>query len=434
MLVRPREGVLYWLQRRLAPRRPRAEGVAFLPPVRILHLADIHLGTELYGKLDAATGLSTRVGDFLVALDQAVDDALARHVDVFLFCGDAYRTRDPNPTYQREFALRVRRLASAGVQVFLLVGNHDLPLATGRASSIEIFAALEVPNVHVARRPGLHLLQTANGPLQIAALPWVLRSTLLLKEEYKNKTLEEINQATVEKIEHIVRDLATRVDPTVPAVLAAHASVMGAVYGSEQSVILGQDIPLPKSLLADPAYDYVALGHVHKHQVLSTKPLMVYTGSIERLDFGEENEPKGYVVAEVARGDTEFAFCEREARRFLTVDVTAQGEDPMAEVLAAIERAEVAETIVRLRVRTTEEKEPLILDGEIRRVLREAHHVAGVAKIVDRRSRARWAGRALQEMLPKDALAAYLRQKDVPPERAKLLQEYGEAIIRERPV
>lgn len=405
-----------------------------MPPVRILHLADIHLGTELYGRLNPATGLSTRVADFLASFDQAIEAALARRVDLVLFCGDAYRTRDPNPTYQREFATRVHRLASAGVPVFLLVGNHDLPLASGRASSVDIFTALDVPNVYVARRPGIQVVKTAHGPLQVGALPWVLRSALLVKEEYKNKTLEEINQATADKIEHIVRDLAEQVDPAVPAVLAAHCSVMGAVYGSEQSVMLGQDIPLQKSVIANPAFDYVALGHVHKHQVLGTRPLTVYAGSIDRLDFGEEKELKGYVVAEVERGGAEYAFCPVDARPFLTLEVTAQGEDPLAEVLEAIAGTDIKEAILRLRVRTTEEKEALILESEVRRALREAHYVASVVKAVERRSRSRWSGHALQEMTPAEALAEYLHHKGFPPERTKVLQEYGEAVIKERPV
>src|SRR5262245_54482610 len=104
-------------------------------PIRILHVADIHLGIESYGPLDPSTGLSGRVADFLRGLDQAVDEALAGGIDLVLFAGDFYRTRDPNPTYQRELARRIRRLSEAAIPTFLLAGNHDLPMATGRASS-----------------------------------------------------------------------------------------------------------------------------------------------------------------------------------------------------------------------------------------------------------------------------------------------------------
>ena len=69
-----------------------------------------------------------------------------------VFAGDAYKTRDPNPTYQREFARRIKKIADAGIPVVLLVGNHDLPAGARRATSISIFDTLAVPNVYVADR------------------------------------------------------------------------------------------------------------------------------------------------------------------------------------------------------------------------------------------------------------------------------------------
>ena len=89
--------------------------------IRILHFADLHLGVENYGRLDPATGLSSRVADFLRAFDTLVEYALTNDVDLVLFAGDAFKTRTPSPTYQREFASRIRRLAvGAGIPTFLL--------------------------------------------------------------------------------------------------------------------------------------------------------------------------------------------------------------------------------------------------------------------------------------------------------------------------
>src|SRR5579871_1417804 len=144
--------------------------------VRLVHLADLHLGTELYGHTDSLTGLSTRMADFTRALDRVVDRAIADDVDLFLFAGDAYKTRDPSPTQQREFALRLRRLHEAGIPIFLLTGNHDMPNAMARATSLDIFGALPLDNLVVASRPGVYDIQTKSGPLQIVAVPWISRS------------------------------------------------------------------------------------------------------------------------------------------------------------------------------------------------------------------------------------------------------------------
>ena len=213
--------------------------------VKLLHFADLHLGVENYGRIDPATGLSTRLMDFLRAYDQVVDYALENDINLVIFAGDAYKTRDPNPTYQREFAKRIQRLSAAGIPTVLVAGNHDTPSALGRAITVEIFATLEVENVYVAKRPEVILVETKDGPVQIVALPWVTRSALLVRDEYKNRSLEEINQLILEKATNIVEGpdgLISQLDPALPTILAAHATVQGAIYGSERSVMLGQEV------------------------------------------------------------------------------------------------------------------------------------------------------------------------------------------------
>ena len=145
--------------------------------MRILHFADLHIGAENYGRVDPATGMSTRVVDFLTALDELVEYALSQDVDLVLLAGDAYKGRDPSQTHQRELAKRLAQLSSAGVPVFMLVGNHDLPHAVGRATAVEIFRTLSVPNLIVGDQLQNYTVLTKNGPLQIVAVPWPRRLT-----------------------------------------------------------------------------------------------------------------------------------------------------------------------------------------------------------------------------------------------------------------
>ena len=120
--------------------------------MRILHFSDVHIGVESYGSTDPDTGLSTRLMDFLATFDEVVDFALNNSVDLVLFAGDAYKSRDPSQTHQREFARRIARLSREGVPVFLLVGNHDLPHVASRATALDIFPTLSVPNVTIGDR------------------------------------------------------------------------------------------------------------------------------------------------------------------------------------------------------------------------------------------------------------------------------------------
>ena len=395
----------------------------------MLHLGDVHLGIEKYGRLDPATGLNTRLLDFTACFDEAVDYAIENDVDLVVFCGDAYRNRDPNPTYQREFAKRIHRLARNGIQVFLLVGNHDLPLSLGRAHTVEIFETLEIGNVIIGRKPGLYHIETKGGPVQIVAIPWLARNTILTKDEYKNKTITEINDLLGDYVAARIDELASRLDPRTPAILAAHLSVMGATFGSEKSVMLGHDVIVPKSVITNRAFDYVALGHVHKHQVLSNYPLTIYAGSIERVDFGEENEEKGFVVIDLEKGSAEYTFRPVKARRFLTIEVKAEGDDPTEQILAAIRKQDLDGAVVRLFVRTTLDREPLIDDGEIARALKGAYFLATISKQVERKSRRAFAGTLVEEMTPLEALEQYLTLKDYPSARRKVLVEYASRVI-----
>ena len=132
----------------------------------------LHIGVENYGRIDPETGLSTRLGDFLDSLDQVVEFALNERVDLVLLAGDAYKGRDPTQTHQREFAKRLNRLSQARVPTFLLVGNHDLPAASSRATAVDIFPTLEVANVYVGNSLQTYQVPTPSGPLQILAVPW----------------------------------------------------------------------------------------------------------------------------------------------------------------------------------------------------------------------------------------------------------------------
>lgn len=403
-------------------------------PIRLIHFADFHLGVENYGRLDPETGVSGRVKDFLKCLDFLVETALAEEVDLVLFAGDAYRTRDPSPTHQREFARRIHRLAQAGIQVFLLVGNHDMPGATGRAHSVDIFQTLAVPNVTVGDRPSLHHLETRRGPVQIVAIPWLTYNRILLRDEFRGLNAEEIRAEVVRRVEAFLAGedgVIHQLDGGVPAILAFHGSVQGAVYGSEQSVLLGQDIVLPPSLMRLPGLDYVALGHIHKHQVLWEDPPVVYAGSLERVDFGEEKEEKGFILAEVRLGKVEYRFVPTPTRPMRTLDLHPQEPNPTGEVLAVLQGQPLEEAIVRVVIRMRPEQEVLLDERAVRRVLERAYCVAAIHKEVERPVRLRLGPQeAIEGLTPLQILEQYFLQKGVPQDRIQALLERAEAVMR----
>ena len=406
--------------------------------MKILHFADLHLGVETYGSVDPATGLPTRLLDVLGALDEVVEYAVGNAVDLVVFCGDAYRSRDPSQTEQREFAKRLRRLSEKGIPVFLLVGNHDLPSAIGRATAVDIFDTLAVSHIYVGNRPDIYRIPTKQGYVQVVALPWLRRSALLSREEAKNLSIDQVNDRLQEIMTRRLMDMISELDSALPALLAAHVSVSTAKPGSERSMVVGRDPILLVGNIAHPAFDYVALGHVHKRQVLSQNPPVVYAGSLERLDFGDEAEDKGFYVVDIELGGRErhatYEFHRVDARRFLTVkvDIDADDPDPTATILEVIARqqAEIKGAIVRIQLSFPGTLETSLRDGDVYKALKEAYHVT-IAKEVRQESRLRLGDWASEELTPIEALRIYLETKSISRERQEVLLEYGERLIRE---
>ncbi|MEI2688177.1 MAG: exonuclease SbcCD subunit D [Anaerolineae bacterium] len=412
------------------------------PPIRLLHIADIHIGMENYGRTDANTGLNQRVMDFLRRLSDAVDYALEHEIDVVIFAGDAYKTRDPNPTFQREFARRMKRLPDAGIPVVMLVGNHDLPAVAQRANSISIFDTLEVPNTFVGDREKLWQIECRRGqPLQVATVPYPLKSGLLTDEESRGKSIAEVDALMQQALTENIRGLAleARQRPDTPAVLTGHFSVQEASQGSERNIMIGRDVAVARSVLADPAWDYVALGHIHKHQSLNgdAHPPVIYSGSIERIDFGEEREPKGWVAATIERGRADWRFVTHyklPARPFVTVavDLRQQEGDPTPAVLAAIADHDLKNAVVRVNLRLRAGQEILLQEREVLRALNDAaYFVAGINRDVERAERQRLGAVSVESLAPLELLALFFEVKGVTPERAARLLQAAEEVMTE---
>ena len=407
--------------------------------MRIVHFADVHIGVENYGKPDPETGLSSRLVDFLSTLDEVVDYAIDSQADLALFCGDAYKSRDPTQTHQREFAKRVARLASAGVPVFLLVGNHDMPFIASRASSLEIFRTLDVSNVYTGDTLKTYVIPTRSGPVQVIALPWIRRSAYLANEETRAMTPDQINEAIQARLTDAVRLRVESLDPSMPAVLAGHVSVSEAVTSSEQSMMLGRDHVLLRSNIALPQLDYVALGHIHRHQEWGREPRVVYAGSLQRVDFGEEKDDKGFCVVQLdpslpqGRRETGFEFVPVGARRFLTVsvDIPRDDLDPTATVVRAIQGRHFEGAVVRVLIRVPADLEGHLRDGEIRGALEGAHYVAAISREIADQVRTRLGPGRAQALEPREALRLYLESRKTPEDRAKTLISHATALMSE---
>ena len=403
--------------------------------IKLLHFADAHIDMANYGRQDPQTGLPLRVLDFLKSLDSIVDTAIQEQVDLVLFAGDAYKDRNPAPTFQREWGRRVMRLSRAGIRTLLLVGNHDLSPALGRAHALDAFDTLDVPNVRVLDKPiFLHPDDLGGLPLQILALPWVSRSAFMAKRGLANANAEQVYENLEELLTELVQTWLDEADPNLPTVLTAHASVQGAVYGGERMVMLGGDLVLPGSLLRDPRLDYVALGHIHKAQNLNENahPPVIYPGSIERVDFGEAKDDKFFVIAHLERGK-----CQVEWRKLAgirpfvdrTVRLSSQ-EDVTGQILAVMPEAEsLSGAIVRLVLEFPPDWEKLIEEAALREAFSQAFEFR-LEKRPQLETRIRLpADQPIGSLTPLELLALYWRTNHLDEQDIKELNQLAAQVI-----
>lgn len=342
--------------------------------MKILHFADAHIDMANYGRHDPVSGLPLRVLDFLKSLDTIIDTAVAEKVDLVVFAGDAYKDRNPAPTYQREWGRRMMRLSRAGIPTLLLVGNHDTAPASGRAHTVQEYETLEVPHIHVLAKPVFLSPGDLEGlRLQVLAIPWVSRSGLMASQELSGADPAEVYLQIEERLTALLHAWLETADPQLPILLTAHASIQGARYGGERAVMLGGDLVLPGSLVRDPRLDYVALGHIHKPQDLNEgrHPPVIYPGSIERVDFGEAGDEKYFIIAHVEKGQTRVEWRRIEGiRRFIDRSVRLEaGTDITAQLLAVLPPPEEIEgAVLRLVI-----EYPRAVESQINEAALRAH-------------------------------------------------------------
>ena len=190
-----------------------------------------------------------------------------------------------------------------------------------------------------------------------------------------------------------------------------HFTVADVRVGTQGFLLNPNEPQIPASAVALPQFDYVAMGHVHKHQEMNrgAQPPIVYCGSIDRIDFGERSEQKGFVLVDIVKGRAEWKPVPLETRRFLEIQADAGGAaDPTEAIVAEIARHPIAGAVVKVSYKVPPDRISLVRTDEIRRALGAAHLVVALSREMP-------PGEALvrsevlsQALTPEKALTTYL--------------------------
>jgi exonuclease SbcD len=403
--------------------------------VRVIHTADLHLGTTTYGTEDPSTGLNRRIQDFFAAFDQCVDYAINKKADALFLCGDTFKDISPSSTLLKMFASRIHRLTSEKIRVLMLLGNHDSPKTVGRAAPLEVFDELKLPGVHIFSKPDIHDITSRDGvKFRVFALPYrhpihiaaKIDKTKARKVELNTNELLVAFQAEIKR--NIEIFTKTRKEGAQIGILAAHLLVEGARRGAESVYIVGAEFVVPLRMLLSEAFDFIALGHVHSHQTLASKVPTVYAGSLERIDFSETDENKGFVDITYEDGALEWNFIPVETRPMIKLEVDCtKAEDITKLVTGRIEKTPVKDAIVKLVLKIKPETH-IDLDIIHEKLALSFWHQINFEKIDVRPVQA---VNSWQSLNPHETLAHYLKASKLSEEDKIFVGKLGDEIVDE---
>lgn len=244
------------------------------PTVRILFLADTHLGYDL--PFRPRIKRRRRGPEFFANFERSLNFALGHRVDAIVHGGDLlYRSKVPPRLVEMAFA-PLKRVADAGIPVFLIPGNHERSVIPHRHLAVH-------PNIHIFDQPRTYTIRLGGVRFAVAGFPFI-------RNHIRRNFPKILDQTGWNR---------SRADQYL---LCMHQSFEGATVGPvgytfryAADVIKLSDIP--------QEFTAVLSGHIHRRQVLTVNlqgaPLrtpVFYSGSIERTSFAEKDERKGFFV------------------------------------------------------------------------------------------------------------------------------------------
>lgn len=281
------------------------------------------------------SGFNQREEDICNSFQSAIDQITGLKPDFVLHTGDLFHTVRPTNRIIN-FAIRqILRVVNEGIPMVIISGNHDTPKQRTVGSVFSFFEVFS-PHLHLVHRNQYELIKLDS--VAIHAIPHCLD-----QEDFSR----EVAKVEIDGGQRKAQD-GQNMDFNI---LMLHGVVAG-IPEFSMGELAEQEIP--SSYLEMP-FDYVALGHYHRHCQVS--PKAYYAGSTERLSMAELGQEKGFM--EVNLGTKEIKFHPVPARGMIELPpinaTDLNQEEILREMQKRIQADDMTEKIVRLKVRSIPE-------------------------------------------------------------------------------
>ena len=257
--------------------------------VQLLHCSDIHLDRNF--NISNMARAQERKEDLNKNFSVAVEYALENKPDIFLITGDVFDRVSPGNAARIFLTEKVRRLKDAGIEVFMIAGNHEVPKFGGQRVAIDVLSSA-----------GLATVFSASDEFKTSVVKVGRKRVCVAGKSYYPQ-MESANPLR----EH---NVPLEGDYNV---LMIHGSLQGLNVASSVPEIASQNPFRPEDISV--GLNYLALGHFHNHYERDYEGCkIVNPGSMEKLSWAEINDEKGFVWAELHGSEVSTEFVKLETR------------------------------------------------------------------------------------------------------------------------
>jgi len=247
--------------------------------MKFFHLSDLHIGLKLIER-DLRE-------DQEYIFEQIIRLAKEQQPDAMVIAGDIYDKAVPSAEAVKLFDEMLTRLVSINLPIFVISGNHDSAERIGFGSDILSAAKVYMSRVYNGNLQKIEL-EDDYGKINVYLLPFIKPATV--KNIYKEAEIKDYDDA----LEYVLSQ--EKIDETKRNVIVSHQFVTGAMRSESEEVSVGGLDNV--SVENYEAFDYVALGHIHRAQQMGRESAR-YAGTLLKYSFSEEKHNKSMTIVDL---------------------------------------------------------------------------------------------------------------------------------------